>query len=59
MDYSILLILNLNGLLMLWTEWDKVSSKTIGQQLGFMFIVNLPLILYFNLIYLNDQGIFK
>lgn len=56
MDYTILLVLWLNGLLMLGLERSKLANRPLKDQIGFMFIVNLPLFLYFNLIYLEKTG---
>lgn len=56
MDYTVLLVLWLNGLLMLGLERSKLANRSLKDQIGFIFIVNLPLLLYFNLVYLEKTG---
>ena len=44
------------GIFMFIMELPRVSKRSIKDQICFIFLTNLPIILYFNLTYLAETG---
>ena len=53
-DYSVLLIMWIIGLIIQYKELSKVSKRPIKDQIAFIFLLNFPLILYLNLLFLKE-----
>lgn len=58
MDYSGLLALGLVGIVPQIMKFDEVSKLPMLRQLQFFVVMNLPFILYVNLLYIKGEIIF-
>jgi hypothetical protein len=56
--YDALLVLQLVGILLVYTEYDHLTNCSIPKLLGRLFVLFLPTILYINLRILNEAIIF-
>jgi len=57
MKYEVLLLLQLGGLFMAYNEYSELVNCSIPKLIARLFILFIPILLYINLLILNDSDI--